>query len=188
MTQTVLRVFASFVFASVCAAGAAQAQSLADVAKASNADRKTQAKPKVYTNDNLRQDITASPTTPAEGTAAAPSDTAAATPATPAADAAPAADGGNRDEKYWRDRMAAARAALDRGESAASAYQSQINGLTQDFVNRDDPAQRAVIEKNRTKAVAELERTQRDIAAAKKAITAVEDEARKAGVPAGWLR
>lgn len=190
MTQTVLRVFASFVFASVCAAGVAQAQSLADVAKASNADRKAQAKPKVYTNENLRQDITPSPSTPADGAPAAPSDTAAATPAPapPATDAAPAAETGNRDEKYWRDRMTAARAALDRSESAVAAYQSQINGLTQDFVSRDDPAQRAVIEKNRTKAVAELERTQREIAAAKKAIAAVEDEARKAGVPAGWLR
>lgn len=194
MTQTVLRVFASFVFASVCIAGAAEAQSLADVAKASNADKKAQPKTtKVYTNDNLRQDITPSPAAPADGgAAAAPSDTAAAAAttatATAATDAAPAADTGNRDEKYWRERMTAARAALDRSESAAAAYQSQINGLTQDFVNRDDPAQRAVIEKNRTKAVAELERTQREIAAAKKAITAVEDDARKAGVPAGWLR
>lgn len=190
MTQTVLRVFASFVFASVCIAGAAEAQSLADVAKASNADRKVPKSPKVYTNDNLRQDITPSPSTPADGGAAAPSDSAAAaaTPATAATDAAPAADTGNRDEKFWRDRMAAARTALERSESAASAYQTQINSLTQDFVNRDDPAQRAVIEKNRTKVVAELERTQREIAAAKKAITTVEDEARKAGVPAGWLR
>lgn len=190
MTQTVLRVFASFVFASVCIAGSARAQSLADVAKASNADKKAQPKPtKVYTNDNLRQDITPSPAAPADGSAAAaPSDTAAATTTTAAIDAAPAADTGNRDEKYWRERMTAARAALDRSESAAGAYQSQINGLTQDFVNRDDPAQRAVIEKNRTKAVAELERTQREIAAAKKAIATIEDEARKAGVPAGWLR
>lgn len=189
MTQTVQRVIASFVFASVCAVAGAQAQSLADVAKAANADKKTQPKTtKVYTNENLRQDITPSPAAPPEGTAAdsASATTSAAT--TPGTDAAPAADGGTRDEKYWHDRITAAREAVDRGESAAKAYQNQINSLITDFINRDDPAQKAVIEKERTKVVAELERTQRDIAAAKKAITTIEDEARKAGVPAGWLR
>ena len=55
-------------------------------------------------------------------------------------------------------------------------------------MNRDDPAQRAVIEQNRLKAMAELERVQRDVAASTKAIRDIEDEARKAGVPAGWLR
>ncbi len=55
--------------------------------------------------------------------------------------------------------VAEVRRGFARSESAASAYQTQINSLTQDFVNRDDPAQRAVIEKNRTKVVAELERT-----------------------------
>ncbi|MFN7979955.1 MAG: hypothetical protein U0P30_17620 [Vicinamibacterales bacterium] len=190
MTQTVQRVFASFVFAFVCAAGAAQAQSLADVAKAANADKKAQPKTtKVYTNENLRQDITPSPTAPPEG-GAATTDTVATTTAapTPGADAAPAADSGARDEKYWHDRITAARDAVDRGESAAKAFQNQINSLVTDFINRDDPAQRAGIEKERTKVVAELERTQREIAAAKKAIATIEDEARKAGVPAGWLR
>jgi len=66
--------------------------------------------------------------------------------------------------------------------------QSQINGLTVDFINRDDPAQRAQIEQQRAKAVAELERTEREVEGHRKAIAAIEDEARKAGVPAGWLR
>jgi DNA-binding transcriptional regulator YbjK len=84
--------------------------------------------------------------------------------------------------------MAAARDGLERASSFATALQSQINGLTTDFINRDDPAQRAAIEQRRTKAVAELERVQRAVESATKGIAAVEDEARKAGVPAGWLR
>ena len=84
--------------------------------------------------------------------------------------------------------MTAARAAQQRSQMFASALQSQINALTTDFVNRDYPAQRAVIEQNRLKAMAELERVQRDVAASTKAIRDIEDEARKAGVPAGWLR
>ena len=180
------------------------AQSLADVARAASATRKDQPKgTKVYTNDNLRTDIT--PSAPV-----APGATPGATPdATPAADGATAATAGagttpdetapggpvtdardsrSKDEAAWRQRMAAAREAVERSSSFATALQSQINALTVDFINRDDPAQRAQIEQQRVKAVAELERTQREIAANKKAITTIEDEARKAGVPAGWLR
>ena len=93
-----------------------------------------------------------------------------------------------RDQAYWRDRIGAARAQLERSKTFADALQSRVSALTADFVNRDDPAQRAVIDQNRLKAVAELERVQREIAAQTKAISGIEDEARKAGVPAGWLR
>lgn len=183
----------------VCAVPAlASAQSLADVARAAAATRKDQPKgagAKVYTNDNLRTDTTKS-TPVAPGTMPA-ADTAVAT--SPAADAAPAAavTGGPvtdargqaaKDEAAWRQRMTSAREALDRSTSFASALQSQINGLTMDFINRDDPVQRAQIEQQRVKAVAELERTQREVENNKKAIGAIEEDARKAGVPAGWLR
>lgn len=182
----VVALFMLFVAAPVTS----RAQSLADVARTSNAKKKEQPKPgKVYTNDNLRQDIT--PSNPSAATPASPDGAAAPVPAeaAPAADpnAAPA-DGVARDEKYWRGRMTAARDGLQRSTDFAEALQTQINSLTTDFVNRDDPAQRAGIEQRRTKAVAELERVQREIEGAKKAIAAVEDEARKAGVPAGWLR
>jgi hypothetical protein len=182
----------------LCAAPAlVAAQSLADVARSASATRKDQPKgAKVYTNDNLRTDIT--PSTPvAPGEASPAPDGAMAT--TAAADAAPAetAPGGPvtdargqgaKDEAAWRQRMTSAREALERSTSFASALQSQINALTVDFINRDDPAQRAQIEQQRVKAVAELERTQREIENNKKAIGAIEEEARKAGVPAGWLR
>ncbi len=191
MTAHALRIAVSALFALLVAAPvAAPAQTLADVARASNAKKKEQPKPgKVYTNDNLRQDIT--PSNPSAAAPATPD--AAATPApaeaAPAPDAAAASgDSGQRDEKYWRGRMTAARDGLERANSFAAALQSQINALTTEFVNRDDPAQRSGIEQRRTKAVAELERVQREVESAKKGIAAVEDEARKSGVPAGWLR
>lgn len=173
------------------------AQSLADVARTSTTTRKDQPKAgKVYTNDNLRADIT--PSTPV---AAAPEADGSTPPAdgavaTPSADGATALSGAvtdarderSKDEAAWRARITAARDALDRSTSFASALQSQVNALTADFVNRDDPVQRAQIEQQRLKAVAELERTQREIEANRKAIAAIEDDARKAGVPAGWLR
>lgn len=163
------------------------AQSLADIARATSASRKEQPKAgKVYTNGDLRADITASdPSAPTAGVTSADS-TAGASAGADAGDGKDA--GGARDEKYWRGRITSARDALERAERFAEALQSQINGLMVEFVNRDDPAQRAQIEQRRTKAVADLERTQREIADHRKAIATVEDDARKAGVPAGWLR
>jgi hypothetical protein len=84
--------------------------------------------------------------------------------------------------------MSTARADLQRSEMFLEALQSRINALTTDFVNRDDPAQRAVIEQDRKKALTELERVRREIADRTKAIADLEEQARKAGVPAGWLR
>lgn len=167
---------------------AASAQSLGTLAQSESARRQTKPKPgKVYTNDSLRSDFTASQPAPATPDGAAP----AAAPAQAAADPAAsseAASSEKKDEAYWKKRMADARDQLTRTEAFASALESQINGLTVDFLQRDDPAQRATIETNRKKAIAEHERVQREVAAHKKAITAVEDEARKAGVPPGWLR
>jgi hypothetical protein len=85
-------------------------------------------------------------------------------------------------------RSSAARAALERSKMFQDALQSRINALKTDFVNRDDPAQRAQLELERQRALAELERVKKEIADQTKAITDIEEEARKAGVPPGWLR
>jgi hypothetical protein len=171
------------------------AQSLGEVARQEEARRKSIKDPaKVYTNDNLRgSDIPAPP--PAATTAQPP---AAGTPAPgsaqPSAAAqppgqAPAASPGDvKDEKYWRGRVDAARTALTRAQTFQDALQSRINALSADFVNRDDPAQRNVIAAERQKALAELDRVKQEIADSQKAIAAVQDEARRASVPAGWVR
>ena len=167
-------------------------QSLADVARAEQARRKATTGPtKTYTNDDLAKADDFPPSPPATGPAAA----APAKPATPEAKAAasdkpaqPASPAAVRDEKYWRTRMADARTALQRNQAFLDALQSQINGLYTEFVNMGDPAKRAVIEKKRLAAIAEQDRLKADIAVQTKAITGIEDEARRAGVPAGWLR
>jgi hypothetical protein len=105
----------------------------------------------------------------------------------------PAAGGGpdqgtKRDEKWWHDQMAQARQALDRDRMMAEAMQGRINSLTTDFVNRDDPAQRAVVETNRQKALAELDRLQKQIVADEKAIAGIQQDAHRQGVPPGWIR
>jgi hypothetical protein len=179
------------------AASAVQAQSLAEAAQQEAARRKeVKGVVRVITNKDL-------PHVP-PATAAAPDQTATrATPppvagavasgAAPAQDTQPPAStaddgGGLRDERYWRDRLGKAKAEVEHNQIFVDALQSRINGLTTDFVNRDDPAQRAVIATDRDKAVAELARLKKAIVDGAAAIAAIEEEARRAGVPAGWLR
>jgi hypothetical protein len=164
-------------------ANVATAQSLGDVAKKEEQRRKTVKSPgKVYTNDQLKADPTPSvPATSANGTTNAPAATAPAP--------APSDDSADKgDEKTWRKRIADARDALQRSQAFADALQSQLNALTTDFVNRDDPAQRQQIANKRDAAMAELERVKKEVAAQNKAITDIQEQARRAGVPAGWVR
>lgn len=164
------------------------ARPLADVARAEEARRKEVRKPsRVLTNSSLTPDISkgvapAPSATPATGTDATPSNT---TPAAPAGDAPPAAA---KDQAYWSNRMKTARDQMARTQIFMDSLQTRINSLTTDFVNRDDPAQRAKIETDRQQALAELERVKKELTDQQKAITAIEEEARRAGVPAGWLR
>ncbi|RPI53560.1 MAG: hypothetical protein EHM55_13450 [Acidobacteria bacterium] len=166
------------------------AQSLADVARAEAARRKAlgNTPSKTYTNDDLRGG-NAAPTTPDTPTAApaAPSPAPAATPETTAPQP-PQPPERPQDEKYWRNRITVAREALQRSQAFFDALQSHINGLYTEFVAMGDPYQRAVIEKKRFEAIAEQDRVKADIAQQTKAIAAIEDEARRASVPAGWLR
>jgi hypothetical protein len=48
--------------------------------------------------------------------------------------------------------------------------------------------QRDAVAADRQKALAELERVKKEIADHQKAIVTIQEEARRAGVPAGWVR
>ncbi len=189
------------------AAAPLAAQSLADIARQEEERRKAIRAPgKVYTNETLRPEPppSTSPAAPPAGAPARPGTSAPAESA-PAAGAAPppqtpgppaAGQPGSGQpaapapstEAEWRTRVATARDALTRSQTFSEALQSRINALSTDFVNRDDPAQRDQIAAERQKALAELDRVRREIQDQQKAMTAIQEEARKAGVPAGWVR
>lgn len=168
------------------------AQSLGDVARREDVRRKqVKAPSKVYTNEDLRGDGAApAPAAPASQ-ASSPN---AAQPATSPAGSQPkngdeaAAADPKKSEAYWNDRLAKARGDLERSKTFAEALQSRINALTTDFAARSDPAQRAQIGNDRQKALAELDRVKKEIEMNTKAIADIQEEGRKAGVPAGWLR
>jgi hypothetical protein len=185
-------VAASLVLVSTAPAGA---QSLGAVAREEAARRQTVAAGQVYTNANLPADAV-SPTAAASPAAAAPAAQGAGAPSAAGTKAADAKDAAKKDDKkdekkgeaYWRDRMKSLRDGKARAESFAEALQSRINALSTDFVNRDDPAQRNVIAGDRQKAIDELTRVQKEIADYTKSIDDLQTEARRAGVPAGWVR
>jgi hypothetical protein len=161
----------------------ASAQSLGAVADKEEARRKRVAKPgKVYTNETLGRGGEAAPpasgSAPATGATPKPQD-----PPKPAPE-----DDRKKDEAHWRGRITKARDGLQRARMFQEALQTRINSLSADFTSRDDPAQRALVAQNRQKALAELERVTSEISAFEKEIRDIEEEARKAGVPPGWLR
>jgi len=164
----------------------AGAQSLADIARREEERRKDIKKPaKVYTNKDLGQ----------VDPAPAPAPAATAAPAAPAEGAA--ADGTKQpteeeqraaQEQSWRGRMAEARSKLERSKMYAEALQTRANSLWADFTARDDPAQRAGIEGERKKTLAEIDKVKGEIQDQTKALADLEEEARRSGVPPGWLR
>jgi hypothetical protein len=162
------------------------AQSLADLAKKEEERRKAIKEPaKLYTNKDLVN------VPPPEGSRPATDTTAVSTDATKDADKnkdKPKDGEPARDQKYWSGRLKMLQTQLERDEAFAEALQSRINGLNTDFVARDDPAQKAIIGQNRQKALVELERLKLAIVSDKKALADLAEEARKAGVPPGWLR
>jgi hypothetical protein len=173
------------------------AQTLSDVAKKEEERRKgVTTSGKTYTNGNLKVEPPPSTLPPAPLAATVP--LAAATPApsqgspeNPQPATGPegaAATDDKKSEAYWKKRMQDHRTALDRAQTFSDALQSRVNALTGDYARRDDPAQRNVIAAERQKALSELERVKKEILTHTKVIADAQEEARRAGVPAGWVR
>ena len=180
-------------------AGMAQ-QSLADVARQEKERRAsiTEAeKAKVYTNDDLRAGgrLTTGSSRPAATTqpdgpdgVEAPVPDQEAVPAS-AVVAPSSEEGGPRDqEEYWRTRIASTREAKDRAELMAAALQNRVDGLWAEFTAVDDPNQRTLVEQQRQQALAELDNVQAQVETLDQEVGNIREEARRAGVPAGWLR
>ncbi len=173
---------------------AAANRPLAQVAREEEARRQSIRKPaKVYTNNDLRSDTSIGVAGPPAGTTAATSGNASPSNVTPGAPSvnlpggtAPPAPA--QAQAYWQNRIKDARTQVTRSQMFADSLQTRINSLRTDFVNRDDPAQKAQIERDLNAALAELERVKKELDDNTKKITTIEDEARRAGVPPGWLR
>jgi hypothetical protein len=169
-------------------------QSLGELARREEARRLSIAQPaKVYTNESLGVESAAPAATPtpsrvvpADRTAQQPSNVATEPPSNLATQ--PPSRPATQDESDWHQRIDEARAALARANILTKALQSYLNALSTDFASRDDPAQRSVIASDRQHALVELERMQQEVQGRQKTIADIEEQARRAGVPPGWVR
>lgn len=176
------------------------AQTLGDVAKQEGERRQgVKSTGKVITNKDLPTVPPPTEAPPAPSGSTAGGITTAADVAKPAADQPAVATGdpkadeksgdtGKKGPDYWAGRMKALQEGLQRDQIFSDSLQSRINALTMDFVNRDDPLQRDRIGRDRQTAIDELDRVKKSIVDRTKAIAELEEEARRAGVPPGWLR
>lgn len=162
-------------------------QTLADVAKKEEERRKNvKSSGKTYTNKDLGSLPPGTPAPPP-----APTPAAAATDASATKDKETEKSGEKepvKDQAYWSGRMKELQTQLQRDQTYVDAMQTRVNSLATDFVNRDDPAQRGALASERQKVLGELDRLKKQIEAEKKAIADLEEEARRANVPPGWLR
>ena len=92
------------------------------------------------------------------------------------------------DEEGWRNRIDTVRQARERAQLMVAALQNRADGLWAEFTARDDPAQRSVIEQERIEALEELDRTNAEIQQLDQDMRDIQEEARRARVPPGWLR
>ena len=188
LVSSVRGTFALVILISVVAAPA-WGQTLGKAARDADAKRKTTSTSgKVYTNGDLRGD----PSSPSQPAAPTTSPTTAATPPSQSG-VAPADEKAKdgqpaKDEAYWRQRIKAERDALSRAETFSAALQSQINGLKAEYAACAGPPQCSEISGKRQKSAAELERVKKEIGERTKAVAGIQEEARRAGVPAGWVR
>jgi hypothetical protein len=167
-------------------AGVAWSQTLADVARKEEERRKAVKAPaKVYTNEDLRHYPVTTPEPAAQPAGGADAATAAAPKPAEPRDDKPSVDQG---EEHWRRRMGDARDARARSDTFLEALQNRLQALTSDFYSQQDPAQRSAIWVQRTRVFDDMERLKKDIADQDAAIAKIEEDARKANIPPGWIR
>ena len=182
------------------AGSTASGQSLADVARQEQARRKAITTPiKEYTNKDVRplpqpepppspqpETATAPAQQPAE--AAAGADTAATPAAAAPQTTPPASEADVKDEAYWRTLASDAREKLEHSQDILSAFQLQNETLATRFAQTGDSAERARLVADIQRVQAEIDRVQTEIAARTQQLAAIEEQARRAGVPPGWIR
>jgi len=162
----------------------ANAQSLGELARQEAARRKDVKAPvKVFTNDNIRVIPPAAPPV----AQAEPGGPPARLPRLKRPREAAGGAGPHEDPEFWRKRMRDALQPVTQRLPAGGRPEPHQRAHD-DFYARDDPYQRAQIEVERNKTLAEFERMKKQQLELEKAIEDIEEEARRANVPPGWLR
>ena len=171
------------VVAGVLVAGvaASSAQSLADVARKEEARRQKIAKPsKVYKDEDVQK---YAPVTSSAQTAAS-TVTALDGNGKPVGQQA-AAEGLPSDEAGWRARLQSARDGIDRDRLLLSALEQQARSAAR---KAGTPDGAEPVADDASPRAAEIKRLKAEMDAFRATLANAEEDARKAGVPPGWVR
>jgi hypothetical protein len=159
------------------------AQSLADVARQEEARRKQIKQPaRVYTNKDLVSVAAPSPPPQTSSSATPGTDDASKDAGKRAAgdplEKGPKDPGAVKDQEYWSSRMRALTEKLDADQTSIEALRSRISTMTA----------AATVGPELQRAVDELDHLTQAVELGKKAVADLQEEARRAAVPPGWLR
>ena len=182
----------------LCVGAAAQAQSLADVARQEQERRKTIKEPaRVYTEADVQKSAPLT-TGAARPAAAADASGAAASGAkdgvAPSAEAKSAEASGEKekaapkDEAGWRERVQQARDELARSRRLLSAMEQQLISMGIQASSAAIAGRPVPDPSRQQEATREVERLRAEVDKFSTALTTIEEQARSSGIPPGWVR
>jgi hypothetical protein len=160
-------------------AAAPQQDSLADAARRAKEQKKDPSKtPKVFTNDNLPSDSTATPAVSAS--AATDGKPAQTTPGKPAAS----------DEKMWRDKFARLNHKLEQDQSELDILQRELSVLQSQYYGGDPMKglQQGLSQEDINAKRDKIDAKKKDVADDQQTIADAESDLQKAGGDPGWER
>ena len=167
---------------------ASPSPSLADLARKERANRlkvKMEHSVRVWNNDNMPRRPAGEGPTAATGMSPVP-----VSPDAPESlEAPPAAAAGEHDEKYYRDQTSQLRERLEMHQrQLAVLQQKQAQGQLQYYADPNKTLQEEFSRSEINKKNDEVGQKEKEIAADEKAIQDLQDQLRREGHPAGWLR
>lgn len=93
-----------------------------------------------------------------------------------------------RDEAWWREHFTTARTTLAENRRLLAETRTKVAALQTDFVSLDDPAQRELVRQALDDATAEAQRLEAQVGKDETAMLDLIEQARRAGIPPGWVR
>jgi hypothetical protein len=166
-----------------------RAPSLADVVKRSQTTKQTTKKKSlgVITNESVKSHDTSKAVTRVDGKVSVPGAGPAGVP--PPTPDTTVRDNEGRTEQDWRQRAATLRRDAVQARERVRKLEAETKRLENDFYAWSDGNYRdGVIKPSWDKAREDLKAARTELDAAETALTNLEDDARKAGAPPGWLR
>ncbi len=171
------------------AASAKKRETLAEVAARRPASGKKAPPAKVLTNDDLEKARAGG--APVSVLAADEFTAGPARAGNPeASDELGSAESVPKDEASWRQRAEAARMRSTDAATAVSQAEQRLGELRSDVAPEDpmNPFRQQAREAEIKAEMERLEAARAEVGAARQAVSDLEEEARKAGIPPGWLR